>query len=289
MTTPEKKAKQARHIQSPVASAPYAPTCDMPVRCTSRAYKTSTAVSLHSHDWAQLAFAESGVVRVHTERTTYTAPPGRAIWIPAQTAHCASVLEQASMLITFIGHAATGAASQPLQSAHWQQCKILETTALLRALLMALEANEQNTDSNTDYYRHLSQLFLIELSRAPALSLGVPLPADKRLRQICQAILKQPNIRTSIAALAAEYGASVSTLQRLSRTELGSSFSAWRQQVILSHAFVLAAKGWNTTRIADALGYSSVSAFSYFVKQHLGITPRALLSAAALSQTKTTD
>ena len=78
-------------------------------------------------------------------------------------------------------------------------------------------------------------------ARAPV-RLGVDLPQEKRLRRLCEAVIEEPSRHATLAAWAADTGASARTLTRLFRSELGTSFVQWRQQVLLARAVPLAAR-----------------------------------------------
>ena len=64
-----------------------------------------------------------------------------------------------------------------------------------------------------------------------------------------------PTRHTTLEAWAQDTGASLRTVARLFRTELGSTFTQWRQQVILVKAVSLAAAAC-PGQIATELGYS---------------------------------
>ena len=99
-------------------------------------------------------------------------------------------------------------------------------------------------------------------ARAAPVRLGIALPADKRLRALCQAVLDDPQRHATLAGWAREAGASERTVARLFRDELGTSFGPWRQQVLLGRALTLATQGKPMGLIAAELGYASASAFS---------------------------
>ena len=71
-------------------------------------------------------------------------------------------------------------------------------------------------------------------------------------------------------------GASTRTVARLFRAELGSTFTQWRQQVILAKAVSLAAGRMPMGQIAAELGYSA-SAFSAMVRKSVGQPPGRFL------------
>jgi len=111
-----------------------------------------------------------------------------------------------------------------------------------------------------------------ELRRARAVRLGVDLPRDKRLRHLCEAVIADPTRHETLEAWAHDTGASPRTVARLFRQELGSTFTQWRQQVVLAKAVSLAAARTPMGQIAAELGYSA-SAFSAMVRRTVGMPP----------------
>ena len=104
--------------------------------------------------------------------------------------------------------------------------------------------------------------------------LHVPMPADKRLRRVCDALLRDPARRETLDAWSEIAGASSRTLARLFEHETGMRFVAWRHQVRLAEALVKLAQGQDVAAAARAVGYGSASAFTAMFRQTLGKTPR---------------
>ena len=119
---------------------------------------------------------------------------------------------------------------------------------------------------------HLSALICEELRRARIMHLGVLLPQDKRLKNLCEAVLQDPTRHERLEDWVLDTGASLRTVARLFRSELGCTFTQWRQQVVLAHAVSLAARNWPIQRIAAELDYSP-SAFSAMVRRTVGMPP----------------
>lgn len=146
----------------------------------------------------------------------------------------------------------------------------LSVPSLLREVLIAL-----SKPSEKRCFDLLSVLFFEELENAPALPLVVRMPQDKRLRQLCEAVLQTPRLNIPLAQWARDCGASVATVQRLFKRELGCHFNAWRQQALLARATELAAQQLPLAHIALELGYRNQSAFSFMVSQCIGQTARS--------------
>ena len=193
-------------------------------------------------------------------------PPSRAVWIAPGARHHITVLEAAEFRTLYIDASAT-----PVQ---WQGCRVMVVSPLLREAIAALDALPTPPPAREQL---LSALVLDEITHASTVALGVPLPhphsGDKRLRALCEAVLRAPGEHARLAAWAEDRGASERTMARLFQAELGLSFQQWRQQAILAHALPLLARGQPVSQVAAASGYASDSAFSAMFKTAMGQPP----------------
>ena len=256
----------------------FVPTAARPVRAKLRWLAADTQVMPHSHPWAQVAISTTGVIRLTVNHGTYIVPPSRALWIPPGVEHAVTMVEDAD-LRTLYFHQPRGRCGPGVprdQENAWRQCRVLEVSDLLRALVREMPTTPDGGPAPTPAERlrerYLSALIQDELARAAAVKLGVDLPQDKRLRHLCEAVLADPTRHETLADWAQDTGASPRTVARLFRAELGSTFTQWRQQVILAKAVALAAGRMPMGQIAAELGYSP-SAFSAMVRRTVGLPP----------------
>ena len=256
------------------------PSAERPLRAKQRRLSAETQVVPHRHPWAQVALSTTGVVRLTVDRGSYIVPPSRALWIPPGVEHAVTVVEDADLRTLYL-HQPRGRCGPGVtraEEAAWRQCRVLEVSELLRALVLEMNvvpdgAGEALGRAELQRERRIGALVLDELRRARPLALGVDLPADKRLRALCEAMLDDPARHASIDAWARDAGASARTVARLFRSELGTSFGQWRQQALLARAVTLAARGRPMSHIAAELGYASPSAFSAMVRRTVGAPP----------------
>ena len=272
----------------------FVPDRSRPVRAKVRQLAADTQVMPHSHPWAQVAISTTGVIRLTADRGTYIVPPSRALWIPPGVEHAVTMVEAADLRTLYFyqprGRCGPGTLGNPAPSqaeqAAWRQCRVLEVSDLLRALVREMPTASDDgpalTPAERLRERHLSALVCDELGRANAVKLGVDLPHDKRLRHLCEAVLADPTRHETLSAWAQDTGASPRTVARLFRTELSSTFTQWRQQVILAKAVSLAAGRMPMGQIAAELGYSP-SAFSAMVRRSMGQPPGQFLGRQAAS------
>jgi AraC-like DNA-binding protein/quercetin dioxygenase-like cupin family protein len=258
---------------APIDPPAFAPTAQRPVRAKLRRLAASTRVEPHSHPWAQVAMSATGVIRMNAGRSTYLVPPTRALWIPPGVEHVVTVLEDTEIRTLYVdpgAHFFGDVADTPF--ARWPACRVLEVSPLLRQLVAHLDT-APGPGAFDEREACLAALILDELQRAAPVRLGVDLPADKRLRQLCEAVLDEPTRWTSLEDWSRQAGASPRTVARLFRSELGTTFVQWRQQVLLAHALALASRKLPMATIAAELGYASASAFAAMVKRTLGAPP----------------
>jgi len=107
--------------------------------------------------------------------------------------------------------------------------------------------------------------------------LGLPLPADRRLLRIAQALIDCPADPRDLADWAKEVGISTRTLVRLFPAQTGMTFREWRQQRRLLRALELLATGVSVTNVALEVGYENTSAFIAMFRRCLGTTPTRYL------------
>ena len=263
----------------------YTPTPQRPLRAKQHHLGTDTRVVPHDHPWAQVALSSTGVVRLTMEHGTYLVPPSRALWIPAGMEHAVSVVEDADLRTLYLlqPRGRVGPGVPRAEQAPWRQCRVLEVSELLRALVLEMHVQPDGggpalTPAELQREQRLTALVLDELRRARPVRLGVDLPADKRLRTLCEAVLDDPTRHATLDGWARDTGASPRTVARLFRQELGTTFVQWRQQVLLAKALSMAARRQPMGVIASELGYASASAFSAMVRRSVGAPPSQFFS-----------
>ncbi|MGE5472021.1 MAG: AraC family transcriptional regulator [Bacteroidota bacterium] len=243
-----------------------APTVDEPITVNLRRPPPDVAVPRHHHAWAQLAVPLSGGLQVSAAGMTWIVPSFRAVWIPPYIEHEVVMLGRVELRTVYI---APDAAPLPLAA-----CAVVEVSDLMRALIEALGQRGDDA-ARRDL---MIALLLAEMRRAPPLSLGLPLPADRRLQSLCDALIAEPASPLDLGQWAAKVGASERTLARLFQRELKMSFGEWRQQLRLARALDLLGRGQPLGVVAGTLGYASPAAFSAMFKRALGMPPSRFLA-----------
>jgi AraC-like DNA-binding protein len=226
--------------------------------------KTILQVTAHSHVRGQLLYAMSGVMRVKTGDEAWIVPTSRAMWLPARVKHEVQMSSAVAMRTLYI---------HPKSEFQFpSKCRLLEVSPLLRELILAA-IREQAASRWSVRIAKIIALVHEEVQSADDMPFRIPLPQERRLQEICAAILRQPSMRHSLTIWARRTRTSERTLARLFNRETGMSFRYWRQQVVLSEAVALLARKTPVRQIAKRLGYRSGTAFSVMFQEALGQRP----------------
>lgn len=245
-------------------AVPDLPALPRPLYARSESLQRGTTTLWHSHPWAQLSYAISGVLAVHTHSGRFLAPPQRAILVPPDLPHAVISSPDTEMRSLYIERDA-----MPWRA---DQCAVLEINPLTRELInqfgqIPIEYDESGADGR------LVAVLLDQLTAARDTGLYLPWPEDSRLQQVCQALFDNPELALTLSDWSAQLDCSEKTLTRLFQRDTGLSFRAWRQRLRLLSALPMLERGERVTDIALACGYDSTSAFIAAFRKHIGVTP----------------
>ncbi len=239
-----------------------------PVYGRSESLPAGSVARSHSHPWAQLSWASSGVLVVRTAEASHVATPQRAVWVPPGMPHEVVTSNRAEMRSLYID-AAAAAFAPP-------RCRVLAVTPLARELIQAASALPPDYAEDGPDGR-LAAVLLDQLALLPETGLTLPWPTDPRLVAICEALRATPHDNRNMAAWASRAGMTERTLGRLFPAETGLTFGKWRQRTRLLASLSALESGKSVTRTAIECGYDSVSAFISAFKQAFGKTPGEFL------------
>ncbi len=152
------------------------------------------------------------------------------------------------------------------------QCCTLSITPLVRELVlhMADQAPEYLPNSRVG---RKAVVLLEELAQMPVEQLYLPTSSEPRMRKIAKMLSDDPADRRTLADWAKLVAMSERSLARLVQQETGLTFGRWRQQLHLIVAMRQLSSGQTVQRVADQLGYDSVTAFITMFKKAVGKPP----------------
>lgn len=165
-----------------------------------------------------------------------------------------------------------------LVSALARGCAVLHVTPLQRELIVeAVRIGKLRTRNHHE--RALRDLLILYLENASVVPTFVTLPKEQRALAVAHSVITNPAQPKPLAALCADVGVSVRTLQRIFRKEVGTDFESWRRQVRLMKAVELLVSGCSVKEVTFGVGYRQCSAFVKTFRQAFGTTPKAWISA----------
>jgi AraC-like DNA-binding protein/quercetin dioxygenase-like cupin family protein len=235
-----------------------------PVRGFATTYRRGHRLDVHSHSWAQLVYAVSGVMQVETPHAAWLVPPTRAIWLPPNMPHAIEMRGTVAMRTLYL---------TPVDpEGRLAQCRALEVAPLLRELILHIVKLGMLKEGDPEHER-LGGLLIDLLARDRTPPLDLPLPKDARARRLAERILANPGAEAALAELARGSGASLRTLQRLFLAETGLSLEPWRCRARMQQGVVALSAGASVTAAALECGYQSPSAFIAAFRRAFGVTP----------------
>ncbi|MDO6708182.1 helix-turn-helix domain-containing protein [Photobacterium sp. 1_MG-2023] len=207
----------------------------------------------HSHDWHQVLYPSSGLLKTRTDSHHFYIPHHRALFIPAGVSHASDVIREATFIGLYLNPSQINAlpkVSQPI-----------EVSPFFRALILKLVQAVDPDQPITQPLLNLLAVFADELRAKKDSALELPMPADRRLQPIVNALIEQPDSQKTLQTWAEETGATERTLSRLFKKEIHLTFPQWRQRLRLMSSLSLLEKGDSVQNVAHQIGYQSVSAF----------------------------
>jgi len=229
-----------------------------------RDYRRGHRLDPHAHAAPQLLYASSGVVAVTTPAGSWILPPQKAVWLPAGLTHETAMLTAVRITSLHVRPAA-----------RWRAvpCKAIEIRPLLRELILALEAIDPGAAAGRRDAL-LVELIGEEIEAAEGGASPIPMPAEPRLKRLCEQVVADPSLSAGFEELARAAGGSTKTLARLFDRELGMSFRRWRELVQVEGALAHFAEGRPAKVVAAELGYTP-SALTVMLRRRTGLTPQA--------------
>lgn len=242
-------------------------TLPQAVAVMSKSFPAGYRIPPHEHARDQLLYAVSGTMRIRTPTHAWIVPPDRALYMPGGEVHSVAMHGPVEMRTLYIDRASVS--ELPAMPVAFR------ASPLLRALVLALLEEPVAYEAGSRAAR-ISALILDEIARASPLALSIPMPKDRRLLKLCEALIDAPEGTETLDDWAMAAGASRRTIARLFQAECGITFTAWRQLVRFHSAIDALGRGVPVAEVARAHGYRSASAFTAAFREVVGVTPRAI-------------
>jgi len=233
-------------------------------------YPRGFQVTEHAHGSDQLIYAIHGVMEVSAGPGMWLIPSHFGMWVPARTFHSIKMPGAVSMRTLYM--------RRGLASELPAKCRVLHITPFLRELIVETVRLKELRVRN-HLHCALRDVLLSHLETASPVPISLTLPQDRRARIVADTVMRNPGERQSLETMCRSAGASVRTIQRVFRREVGSDFEFWRRQVRLMRAVELLVSGHSVKEVGFALGYRQPTAFVEMFRGILGTTPGAWIKA----------
>ena len=153
-----------------------------------------------------------------------------------------------------------------------ERCCTLAISGLIKELIARL-THEGVGYPPESHLARLTRVTLDELATMPQQKLSLPVSSHPKIRAMADALVSQPDDRSTFKTWAKRLALSERSLARLMLRETGLTFGRWRQQLQLIIALRELASGVSVQNVAANLGYESVNAFITMFKKTMGSTP----------------
>ena len=157
--------------------------------------------------------------------------------------------------------------------AYQKMCVFFRSVPYFRELIISAVDAGSVYESHSPQARMMDVIILDQIIAQPVAALSLPMPVDRRLLQITEALIYNPADNRNLSEWACIIGASKRILTRLYILQTGLSFQAWRQQCRLHRALELLAAGQSATQVSGEVGYETASAFIAMFQRCLGTSP----------------
>jgi len=236
------------------------------VRSLAVTYRSGHRLHSHSHRWAQLIYARSGVIHVTAGGRLWLTPPTRAIWIAHGVDHELEFEGESALRTLYV---------RPERAAAFASAtvKALEISPLLRELIMHITGIGM-LDPQRPEHDKLAGVLMDLINASREIDLMLPLPRDPRALKLANHLRSSPADKQGLDSLVTLTGASLRTLQRCFFEETGMTIEAWRQKARLVHSANALAEGASVTDASLACGYESLSAYIAAFRRQFGVTPK---------------
>lgn len=221
-----------------------------------------TRWSTHSHPTHELLWNDHGVSQVKVDSRTWLVTRSLGLWMPAGVLHAGAAPAGTRCNFTHFGYNAVASISADPVA--------VELSPLLRLLL-----ERQADPTLSSRSRQITEAAVLDILTPSPQEVFLHIPHSKLLAPIVAGLRENPGLQRSVAEWSTQLGVSARTLTRTFQAETGMGFIQWIAALKAQHAVILLSGGDELEDIAEALGYSSTSAFGAAFKRTTGFTPSA--------------
>jgi AraC-like DNA-binding protein len=221
-------------------------------------------IDFHRHRKGQFLLVQRGALSCEVEGGLWIVPPRSAIWIPHGALHA---IKATGVLEGYNAFVAPDLGGHLPASCCTVSVKPLLRELLIRSASLPAWYDEGGVESR------LVAVLLDEIAAAQIEDLHLPMPSDRRLRDMVEQMIDAPAERETMQAWAQRAGLSERTMARRIAAETGMGFARWRRQLNVMLAVKWLAGGASIQTVANDLGYDSIPSFTTMFRKATGVPP----------------
>jgi AraC-like DNA-binding protein len=228
--------------------------------------------SIHTHQKAQLLYAEGGIVHVFVNNRHWYLPARCFMWIPAGVEHSVLSFSKNVDLLNFYFKV------DDQDLTFYEETNIYFVSDLLREMfLFTVDWDGPVYENNPVKYDFLKAIKSIlpelESNKIP-FAIQHPFPKDQKLLEVARFLSKNLDKSYTIEEVAKEFGLSERTLSRKFKEHLGMNYIRFLRSLRITKSLeLITEKKYNMLEIALQVGYSSLASFSNIFLKITGIRP----------------
>ncbi len=220
----------------------------------------------HHHEEHELIWSSKGVVTILVDGRVWSVLPGTGLWIPRGVVHEGHMGGGVAARVTLF--------SPEAWTRGWKNTIAVKVNAAVQQLLVHLA----HTGMPAEERLRAQQVCIDMLEPAESSNISVPIPSDPRIRELVDAVLKDPADDRSLEQWARRLNLSSRTITRTFGADVAMSFVHWRRLVRMRSARGLLAQGMSVEAAGRRVGYGTTSAFVAAFRKVVGHTPGELLA-----------
>lgn len=230
-------------------------------------YQKHDVVTPHCNLWGDFNLSLNGTLELNVADQIYLSPPNYGLWIPPQTEHCCTAVND---LLT---HYICIRIHPTLCQSFAQITQTLNVRPFLRQTITEILEQQKQGCRDPEYYEQLLQLLFGQIQKSTHYQHYLPQSNHPILKPILNRMSETQYFHLSLQEILDQVQISERHALRLSQQQLQLSLSEWRNRSKIIYAISQIQQGVSVKKIGLELGYQHSSSFIEFFKRFTGQTP----------------
>ena len=230
-------------------------------------YQKHDVVTPHCNLWGDFNLSLNGTLELNVADQIYLSLPNYGLWIPPQTEHCCTAVNE------HLTHYICIRIHPKLCQSFAQLTQTLNVRPFLRQTITEILEQQKQRCSDPEYYEQLLQLLFRQIQKSTHYQHYLPQSNHPILKPILDRLSETQHFHLSLQEILDQAQISERHALRLSQQQLQMSLSEWRNRSKIIYAISQIQQGVSIKKIGLELGYQHSSSFIEFFKRFTGQTP----------------